>query len=128
MQRLFQSALAAFTMILSALGFRKLCLKSAPILSRKLFSSSIFPAIGNPSQASELLTKYKEQHAKSIHPQESEEFWRERAENLLTWKTPFTAVCEGDFVSGRVKWFEGGKLNAYDNCVARHLSHRAEKV
>ena len=32
-----------------------------------------------------------------------------------------------DFHQARIRWFEGGRLNACYNCVDRHLAERGEQ-
>ncbi|MEE4135808.1 MAG: acetate--CoA ligase [Desulforhopalus sp.] len=51
-----------------------------------------------------------------------EQFWAQRADELLQWSRPWKEVCSGDFRSGSVAWFRGGQLNASVNCLDRHLS------
>ena len=54
-------------------------------------------------------------------------FWAEQAERFLNWNRPWEQVCEADFATGRVKWFDGGELNACSNCIDRHLPKRAQQ-
>jgi acetyl-CoA synthetase len=56
-----------------------------------------------------------------------QEFWAEQAARLL-WNKPFDSVVEGALFTGNVRWFEGGKLNASENCIDRHLPLLANKV
>ena len=65
------------------------------------------------------LEDYEKRYAKSIKKPEkfwaeeaSELCWREPWKEVLKWKTPFA------------KWFVGGKLNASENCLDRHLTGR----
>lgn len=39
-------------------------------------------------------------------------FWSRLARSRLTWSKDFTTSCKADFDSGKVEWFDGGKLNA----------------
>ncbi len=57
-----------------------------------------------------------------------EAFWAEQAERFLTWSRPWDTVRSGDFDAGRIRWFEGGTLNASVNCLDRHLKDRAEQL
>lgn len=41
----------------------------------------------------------------------SESFWAAVARQRLSWITPFHTVQDCDLSRGRIKWFEGGKLN-----------------
>ena len=54
-------------------------------------------------------------------------FWAEQAERFLNWNRPWEQVCEADFATGHVKWFDGGELNACSNCIDRHLPKRAQQ-
>ncbi|MCS7130388.1 MAG: AMP-binding protein [Archaeoglobaceae archaeon] len=47
-----------------------------------------------------------------------EKFWNEEA-NSLIWKRKWYRVLEGDLCSA--KWFLGGKLDAYENLIGKHL-------
>ena len=58
----------------------------------------------------------------------SDDFWREKATELLQWDAPFTSVQGGSFHVGDVNWFAGGKLNVSVNCIDRHLATRAHQV
>ena len=46
-------------------------------------------------------------------------FWGELAEHNLRWSRPWDSVLQGEMPE--TKWFSGGKLNACDNCVDRHV-------
>ena len=41
----------------------------------------------------------------------SSSFWAAVARHRLSWISPFTTVQDCDLSRGRIKWFEGGKLN-----------------
>ncbi|MEG0978808.1 MAG: acetate--CoA ligase, partial [Oscillospiraceae bacterium] len=47
-------------------------------------------------------------------------FWSEQAE-MIEWIKPFEKTFQGDFESGNIQWFIGGKLNVSANCLDRHL-------
>ena len=58
-------------------------------------------------------------------------YWLERAHALLSWHTPPTLGCEGDFWSVQeapLRWFADGKLNVSYQCLDRHLPARAEQT
>jgi acetyl-CoA synthetase len=55
-------------------------------------------------------------------------FWAEQAQELITWRAPWSSVLDWDFKHGHVRWFEGGKLNISENCVDRHLGTRGDKI
>ena len=68
---------------------------------------------------------YQAMYRRSI--EDPDRFWAEQAEQFLDWSKPWDRVCEADFAAGRVKWFDGGKLNACHNCIDRHLPKRANQ-
>lgn len=41
----------------------------------------------------------------------SERFWAAVARQRLSWISPFHTVQDCDLSQGKIKWFEGGKLN-----------------
>lgn len=53
--------------------------------------------------------------------QDPEEYWAEKASELLAWHAPWEKTLESDFARGRVAWFRGGKLNVCYNCLDRHI-------
>ena len=65
--------------------------------------------------------EYQALYERSITKQD--EFWEEMALNELHWFHPFHQVRDNDWNHGLVSWFLGGKLNACDTCVDRHLAH-----
>ena len=69
---------------------------------------------------------YKKMYQQSI--QDPQTFWGEQATRFITWMQPFQAVLTGDFTAHNVAWFTGGKLNAADNCLDKHLATRAEQT
>ena len=64
------------------------------------------------------LEAYQAQYAESI--QDPEAFWATIAERL-TWYQKWDTVRDYDFVNAKIKWFEGGTLNACYNCLDRHV-------
>jgi acetyl-CoA synthetase len=57
-----------------------------------------------------------------------EEFWAGQA-LTLEWFTPWEKVKNTSFKSPvRIRWFEGGKLNASHNCLDRHLQERGDQT
>ncbi len=56
-----------------------------------------------------------------------ENFWAERAKELITWFKYWDRTCYWDFNKPEIKFYEGGKLNACYNCVDRHLEDPAVK-
>ncbi len=66
--------------------------------------------------------RYRDLYRRSVDDPEG--FWSEQAESSLNWSGRWKKVLDWDFTKGHVSWFEGGKLNACDNCVDRHLATR----
>ena len=64
------------------------------------------------------LEAYEAQYTESV--QDPEGFWATIAERL-TWYQKWHTVRDYDFVEGKIKWFEGGTLNACYNCLDRHV-------
>lgn len=85
-------------------------------------ANNVFPPvetaypIGNAHVNS--LEAYQAQYAESI--QDPEAFWARIAERL-TWYQKWDTVRDYDFVNAKIKWFEGGTLNACYNCLDRHV-------
>ena len=58
----------------------------------------------------------------------SEDFWSKQAKEYLNWITPWEKVTENDLTKGEVSWFSGGKINASENCIDRHLEERSSRI
>ena len=56
-----------------------------------------------------------------------EAFWSEIAEEFV-WKKKWDSVLRWDFHKPELSWFQGGKLNITENCIDRHLPHRADQT
>ncbi len=67
---------------------------------------------------------YLSTYKKSV--EEPEAFWADVASDFQ-WKKKWDKVLEWDFYKAQVKWFLGGKLNITENCIDRHLPHRANQ-
>ena len=67
------------------------------------------------------LHAYRQMYARSI--ENPEEFWGQEARRRLTWQHPFQQVSDSDFPNGEIAWFLGGRLNACENCVDRHVAN-----
>jgi len=82
-------------------------------------------SVFSPSEAfrSRALVKsraeYQKLYDRSI--QDPEGFWSEMAEGL-DWIRRWDRVMDNNLREGRVRWFEGGKLNVSVNCLDRHLT------
>ncbi|MFA7095978.1 MAG: acetate--CoA ligase [Gammaproteobacteria bacterium] len=70
--------------------------------------------------------KYQEMYARSVADPEG--FWAEQAKEFLTWYKPWDKVLDWDYNTGKIRWFEGGKLNVSYNCLDRHLEKRGDQV
>ncbi len=70
--------------------------------------------------------KYQAMYTRSINDPDG--FWAEQAEAFLTWTKRWDRVRDCDYREPRIRWFEGGRLNASVNCIDRHLATRAEQV
>jgi acetyl-CoA synthetase len=55
-----------------------------------------------------------------------EAFWSQKAKDYLDWLSPWSQVLEGDFSSGKIRWFQNAKLNVSANCIDRHLALKAD--
>ncbi|HEY5962129.1 MAG TPA: acetate--CoA ligase [Polyangiaceae bacterium] len=66
------------------------------------------------------LKEYQQMYARSI--ENPEQFWGEQARQRLSWQHDFQQVCDSDFPNGEIGWFLGGRLNACENCVDRHVA------
>lgn len=70
--------------------------------------------------------QYQEMYKRSI--ENPDEFWAEAAERL-TWFKKWDRVQNHDFANAKIRWYEGGKLNASYNCLDRHMETSvADKV
>ena len=70
--------------------------------------------------------KYLAMYRRSVD--DTEGFWSDMANEFLSWEQAWTSVCEFNFIEGRARWFEGGKLNVSVNCIDRHLPTRAQQT
>jgi len=69
---------------------------------------------------------YHKTHHSSIH--ESDKFWSDMAQKMLSWSTPFHTVQYGGFELGDTAWFLEGELNACYNAVDRWAVLRPDDV
>ncbi len=70
--------------------------------------------------------KYQEMYDQSISDPET--FWAEQAKTFLTWFKEWDQVEDCNFDEGKIRWFEGAKLNVSYNCLDRHLETRGDQV
>jgi acetyl-CoA synthetase len=69
--------------------------------------------------------QYLQQYKESVT--DPEEFWAEVAQDFV-WRKKWDSVFKFDFHKPEVKWFIGAKLNITENCIDRHLPHRANQT
>jgi acetyl-CoA synthetase len=73
----------------------------------------------------ETITEYQQHYTHSVENPET--FWAQVAEEFV-WRKKWDTVLEWDFHKPEVKWFVGGKLNITENCIDRHLPHKANQT
>jgi acetyl-CoA synthetase len=72
------------------------------------------------------LEHYFKAYKKSIkNPQK---FWDKIAAKNFKWHRKWDNVLDFDMKNADFKWFSGAKLNITENCIDRHLAHRADKT
>ncbi len=54
-------------------------------------------------------------------------FWANRANQEISWKTPFSEVLD-ESQAPHYRWFDDGTLNVSYNCLDRHLESRGDKT
>ena len=69
---------------------------------------------------------YEDLYQLSINDPDS--FWAARAEEFIDWIEPWDKVSDCDYSEGRVRWFEGAKLNVSYNCLDRHLDTKGDDI
>ncbi len=70
--------------------------------------------------------RYRTMYARSLADPAG--FWSEQAAKFVHWEKSWDKVCDWDFHEVRIRWFEGGRLNACVNCLDRHLESRGEQA
>jgi acetyl-CoA synthetase len=70
--------------------------------------------------------KYQEMYARSVS--DPEVFWADQAREFITWFKEWDKVQDCDYYTGKIRWFEGAKLNVSYNCLDRHLKTRGNQV
>jgi acetyl-CoA synthetase len=71
-------------------------------------------------------TRHAEMYQRSIDDPEG--FWAEQADLFVSWEKHWDQVLDWDYGSGKIRWFEGARLNVCYNCIDRHLDSRADQV
>lgn len=69
---------------------------------------------------------YEAMYRRSL--EQPDAFWAEQADALIDWMKPWDRVCDWDFKSGHIRWFEGARLNVSTNCLDRHLAERGDQT
>lgn len=70
-------------------------------------------------------SEYEKAYQDSI--QNPQAFWESVAENF-NWNKKWEEVLRWNFKDYSVKWFINGKLNITENCIDRHLPHKANDI
>ena len=80
----------------------------------------LFNPVKNLSQKAHIksLNQYEKEYNRSIDNQNK--FWEEKAERI-SWYKKWNTVGSFDYANGKIKWFDGGKLNVSYNCLDRHV-------
>jgi acetyl-CoA synthetase len=68
---------------------------------------------------------YSSVYKKSV--EDPEGFWADVASDFQ-WRKKWDKVLEWDFYKAETKWFLGGKMNITENCLDRHLPHKANQT
>ncbi|MEJ2134657.1 MAG: acetyl-coenzyme A synthetase N-terminal domain-containing protein, partial [Desulfofustis sp.] len=73
------------------------------------------------------IAQYQSTYDRSI--EDLEGYWQERAEELVSWYTPWRSVLDADLYKPEIRWFDGATLNVSYNCLDRHVEHgKGEKI
>lgn len=72
------------------------------------------------------ISQYQKLYKESI--EHNTEFWEAKAKEMLYWQHDFQRVNDCDLSNGMISWFLGGKLNACENCVDRHVQDKGDQV
>jgi len=87
----------------------------------------VYPAPENIANTCHISAEaYDEMYRRSMDDPEG--FWAEQAKQFITWIKPWDRVLDWDYTTGRIRWFEGGKLNVAYNCLDRHLETRGDQT
>ena len=67
------------------------------------------------------MDEYQKMYDESV--KNPEEFWAKMADEHVSWSKKWEKVRDYNFKEGKIKWFEGGKLNVSYNCLDRHIEN-----
>jgi len=84
----------------------------------------VLPQIAKMAHITE--EKYQQMYARSISDPAG--FWAEQAKTFVTWFKEWDTVQDCNYYEGKIRWFDGAKLNVSYNCLDRHLSTRGDQV
>ncbi len=112
--------------IIQSSGLEMLISDPSNQLDGKEMQSEKFPPSAEFSASAHLgrMGDYQSMHARSISDPEA--FFGEAAEKTLLWRKKWDKVLEWN--PPDAKWFIGGKLNAAENCLDRHLAAHGGKT
>ena len=91
-------------------------------------SQEVIYQIPNSIKNKALLTSKEYESLYSESLKNPDKFWAKQAKLYLDWTTGWKKVSESDFITGKVSWFKGAKINASVNCIDRHLRHKSEQT
>ena len=87
----------------------------------------VYPVTAKPYRKPLLDKKqYAALYRRSV--EDPEGFWAEQAEAFLSWDKKWDRVLDWDYPTGRIRWFEGGRLNVSVNCLDRHLKSQGDRI
>ena len=86
-------------------------------MSNKYFNPSN-SSLGNAKISN--MERYHTLYSESV--KNPEKFWSEVA-GRISWDRKWDHVREFDFVEGKIKWFNGARLNVSYNCLDRHIEN-----
>ena len=67
------------------------------------------------------MDEYKKMYEESI--KNPDKFWGKLAEDHVSWYKKWNKVSDYDFKKGKIRWFDGAKLNVSYNCLDRHVEN-----
>ena len=85
------------------------------------------PAKGSEHAWINDIAKYRSVYRRSM--EDLEGYWAARAEELVSWYSPWQKVLDADLHKPEIRWFEGASLNVSYNCLDRHIDEgKGDKV
>jgi len=74
----------------------------------------------------QITSKEKYHEAKALADRDPEGFWAEIAAHFH-WKKKWDRILSWEFRTPSIEWYGGAALNITENCLDRHLVHRADE-